>query len=217
MSASDRFVVLCAENAIRALNFSLERPTRKLRSSSNHKCGLVPGLSKDEARSAKTITADALTLEGLNRFDFARNATPMWVFDISTLVFSAVNDAAVRHYCYSRKEFLSMTILDIRPGKDIPSLLREVLQKQVLNPRNFGKTKIRMALDRRGGHALRSTLQRMHRRHRDRRRCMEICRCAAASLGSLCSTPGHEHPPEEEFFDLKCTDMALKHFPRLIL
>ena len=153
------------------MNFSLERTTRKLRSSSNHKCGLVPGLSKDEARSAKTITADALTSEGLNRFDFARNATPMWVFDISTLVFSAVNDAAVRHYGYSRKEFLSMTILDIRPGKDIPSLLREVLQKQVLNPRNFGKTKIRMALDRRGGHALRSTLQRMHRRPRDRCRC----------------------------------------------
>jgi hypothetical protein len=40
----------------------------------------------------------------------------MWVFDISTLVFHAVNDAAVRHYGYSRKEFLSMTILDIRPS-----------------------------------------------------------------------------------------------------
>ena len=57
----------------------------------------------------------------------------MWVFDISTLAFSAVNDAAVRHYGYSRKEFLSMTILDIRPGEDISFLLREVLQKRLLN------------------------------------------------------------------------------------
>jgi PAS domain S-box-containing protein len=55
-------------------------------------------------------------------------------FDISALAFSAVKDAAVRHYGYSRKEFLSMTILDIRPSEDIPSLLREVLQKRVLNP-----------------------------------------------------------------------------------
>jgi PAS domain S-box-containing protein len=66
----------------------------------------------------------------------------MWVFDISTLAFSAVNDAAVRHYGYSRKEFLSMTILDIRPTEDIPSLLREVLQKRVLNPvKQFRKHK----------------------------------------------------------------------------
>jgi two-component system cell cycle sensor histidine kinase/response regulator CckA len=78
----------------------------------------------------------------LNRFDFDHNATPMWVFDISTLAFSAVNDAAVRHYGYSRKEFLSMTILDIRPTEDIPSLLREVLQKRVLNPvKQFRKHK----------------------------------------------------------------------------
>ena len=90
-------------------------------------------LSKDDACAARPITADAPTSVGLNRFDFDHNATPMWVFDISTLAFSAVNDAAVRHYGYSRKEFLSMTILDIRPSQDIPSLLREVLQKPVLN------------------------------------------------------------------------------------
>ena len=95
---------------------------------------LIPGLSKGETCSARTITADAPTSEGLNRFDFDHNATPMWVLDISILAFSAVNDAAVRHYGYSRKEFLSMTILDIRPSEDIPFLLREVLQKRLLTP-----------------------------------------------------------------------------------
>jgi PAS domain S-box-containing protein len=91
------------------------------------------GLSNDDALSPNPATPYDSNSDTLNRFDFDRNATPMWVFDISTLVFSAVNDAAVRHYGYSRKEFLSMTILDIRPSEDIPFLLREVLQKRILN------------------------------------------------------------------------------------
>jgi PAS domain S-box-containing protein len=53
----------------------------------------------------------------------------MWVFDIRTLAFSAVNDAAVHHYGYSRKEFLSMTMLDICPSEDIVPLLREILHR----------------------------------------------------------------------------------------
>jgi PAS domain S-box-containing protein len=42
----------------------------------------------------------------------------MWVFELETLRFLAVNDAAVAHYGYSREEFLAMTILDIRPDDD---------------------------------------------------------------------------------------------------
>ncbi|HXO34741.1 MAG TPA: PAS domain S-box protein [Candidatus Acidoferrales bacterium] len=90
--------------------------------------------SNDDALSPNTATPYDSNSDTLNRFDFDHNAAPMWVFDINTLVFSAVNDAAVRHYGYSRKEFLSMTILDIRPSEDIPSLLREVLRKRALNP-----------------------------------------------------------------------------------
>jgi hypothetical protein len=71
--------------------------------------------------------------DALNRFDFDHNPTPMWVFDVGTLAFSAVNHAAVRHCGYSPKEFVSMTILDIRPSEDIPLLFREILQKRVLN------------------------------------------------------------------------------------
>jgi|GEM_PF-1439922 len=131
MSASGRFVVCrkCHLSIEFLSGAHYETITKQFES---HVC-VNPHFSKDEARSARTITADASTSEGLNRFDFDHNATPMWVFDISTLAFSAVNDAAIRHYGYSRKEFLSMTILDIRPSEDIPCLLREVLQKRVLN------------------------------------------------------------------------------------
>jgi len=44
---------------------------------------------------------------------FHLSPQPMWVFDVSTLCFLNVNDAAIMQYGYSREEFLSMTIKDI--------------------------------------------------------------------------------------------------------
>lgn len=49
---------------------------------------------------------------------FERNPLPFWVFDLRTLRFLAVNDAAVAAYGYSQEEFRRMTILDIRPPED---------------------------------------------------------------------------------------------------
>ena len=53
---------------------------------------------------------------------FENNPHPMWVFDDETLRFLAVNQAAVRHYEYSRDEFLSMEITAIRPPEEVPEL-----------------------------------------------------------------------------------------------
>ncbi len=53
---------------------------------------------------------------------FEHNPHPMWIYDLDTLQFLAVNDTAVRHYGYSRDEFLAMTIHDIRPEEDLPAL-----------------------------------------------------------------------------------------------
>jgi PAS domain S-box-containing protein len=60
------------------------------------------------------------------RLLFAGNPHPMWVYDLETLAFLAVNDAAISHYGYSRDEFLAMTIKDIRPPEHIKALLRSV-------------------------------------------------------------------------------------------
>jgi PAS domain S-box-containing protein len=57
---------------------------------------------------------------------FERNPLPMWVYDPATLRFLTVNEAAIRHYGYSRREFLGMTIKDIRPAEDVPALLADV-------------------------------------------------------------------------------------------
>jgi len=60
------------------------------------------------------------------RLLFEKNPLPMWVFDVKSLYFLAVNDAAMTHYGYSKNEFLRMTIKDIRPPEDVPGLMREV-------------------------------------------------------------------------------------------
>jgi PAS domain S-box-containing protein len=62
------------------------------------------------------------------RLLFESNPLPMWVFGCKTLKFLAVNEAAIRHYGFSRQEFLAMTIADIRPEEDIPRLLKATAQ-----------------------------------------------------------------------------------------
>ncbi|NES97298.1 MAG: PAS domain S-box protein, partial [Desertifilum sp. SIO1I2] len=53
------------------------------------------------------------------RLLFESNPHPMWVNDVETLQFLAINQAAIQHYGYSRAEFLSMSIKDIRPPEEI--------------------------------------------------------------------------------------------------
>ena len=58
---------------------------------------------------------------------FQANPNPMWIYDIHTLRFLSVNDAAIENYGYTLEEFQSMTILDIRPPAEAKSL-RHYLQ-----------------------------------------------------------------------------------------
>lgn len=57
------------------------------------------------------------------RLLFESTPQPIWVYNEDTLAFLAVNEAATRTYGYTRDEFLSMTINDIRPSEDIPTLM----------------------------------------------------------------------------------------------
>ena len=61
-------------------------------------------------------------LRETDRFAFDSNPLPMWIFDIETLRFLCVNEAAIAQYGYSREEFATMTIEDIRPLESIPRL-----------------------------------------------------------------------------------------------
>jgi PAS domain S-box-containing protein len=72
---------------------------------------------------------------------FHLSPQPMWVYDSDTKQFMDVNEAAVKHYGYSREEFLSMSIRDIRPADDVPvleeTLLKNKSQKQPQQPGVF--------------------------------------------------------------------------------
>ena len=87
---------------------------------------------------AQTEEAQALTeeleqtnselIESERRFRemFDDSPLPMWVFDVDTLRFLAVNESAVAHYGHSRDEFLAMTVKDIRPPSEVPHLEAEL-------------------------------------------------------------------------------------------
>jgi len=60
------------------------------------------------------------------RLLFENNPQPMWVYDVETLGFLAVNNAAVAQYGYSREEFAHLTLKDIRPETDVPAMVADV-------------------------------------------------------------------------------------------
>ncbi|RZK19027.1 MAG: PAS domain S-box protein [Flavobacterium sp.] len=64
-----------------------------------------------------------------NLFNFS--PLPQWVYDVETLRFLDVNEAAIKSYGYAREEFMSMSILQIRPAEDIP------IVTQILKSKSF--------------------------------------------------------------------------------
>ena len=95
--------------------------------------GSVSPMSKDsviwiarDITERKRAEEELLQSEQRYRLLFEQNPQPMWVFDLETLSFLEVNEAAIYHYGYSREEFLKMTIKDIRPPEDVPNLLDNV-------------------------------------------------------------------------------------------
>jgi PAS domain S-box-containing protein len=92
---------------------------------------LVPAVARElreaEERHKRHLAETALRAreselresEARYRLLFESNPHPMWVFDVETLMFLAVNPAAIEHYGYSEAEFMTMTIADICPPQDI--------------------------------------------------------------------------------------------------
>lgn len=64
---------------------------------------------------------------------FLKNPQPMWVFDIKTRKFLAVNEATIQQYGFTAEEFQQMTIHDIRPAEEIGKL--DILLQQY--PKNI--------------------------------------------------------------------------------
>jgi PAS domain S-box-containing protein len=81
--------------------------------------------------SQQKAVAALLKTEDKFRALFSTNPRPSWVFDLETLAFLEVNQAAVRQYGYAREEFLSSKITDlIYPDdprvKDFASFVKQI-------------------------------------------------------------------------------------------
>ncbi len=63
---------------------------------------------------------------------FQYSPQPMWVFDLESLYFVHVNDAAVNHYGFTNAEFLGMTIRDIIPTNDIAAF-EDIIESHKMN------------------------------------------------------------------------------------
>jgi two-component system cell cycle sensor histidine kinase/response regulator CckA len=92
---------------------------------------LVPAVQRElreaESRRARR-RAEEEVVKSTERYRamFAASPLPMWLFDVDSLAFLEVNDAAVVHYGYSREEFLGLTLAEIRPSDDIATLRADI-------------------------------------------------------------------------------------------
>jgi PAS domain S-box-containing protein len=88
---------------------------------------VLAAVRKRKAEKEKKSTAQKLEQTELNyRTIFLKSPLAKWVYDLDTLRFLEVNDAALRLYGYSRQQFLQLSIKDIRPSEDIPQLLKDI-------------------------------------------------------------------------------------------
>lgn len=77
-------------------------------------------------RQQKKAERELSESEKQYRLLFEINPHPMLVFNSTSLEILEVNEAAILHYGYSRSEFVSMTILDMLPAEDIPTVRKSV-------------------------------------------------------------------------------------------
>ncbi len=83
---------------------------------------------KEDVTQQKLLQQELIDNENLYRNIFTGNPIPMWIYDVNSLRFVEVNEAAIKNYGYTHDEFLSLKLMDIRPPEDIPALLDNVAQ-----------------------------------------------------------------------------------------
>jgi PAS domain S-box-containing protein len=92
-----------------------------------HTTAVLDGSSSGSGQLFTMLANGGQAVQAFNTL-FDNHPIPMWVYDLKTLAFLAVNHAAVERYGYSTDEFLRMTIKDIRPESEIHRLVEDIAQ-----------------------------------------------------------------------------------------
>jgi PAS domain S-box-containing protein len=97
-----------------------EHPATQIVLAHRNRLGHVEYLSTVIRDDTERRRAEAAVRESeeRHRLLFEENPIPLLVMDAETLMFLAVNAAAVRQYGYSHEEFARLSITDIRPTED---------------------------------------------------------------------------------------------------
>ncbi|HVX25188.1 MAG TPA: PAS domain S-box protein [Parafilimonas sp.] len=74
--------------------------------------------SLDDTQQIETLKTE----EDKYKWLFNTSPIPMYIYDSENFQFIAVNNAALKQYGYTKKEFLSLDATRIRPADDIPAL-----------------------------------------------------------------------------------------------
>ncbi len=69
---------------------------------------------------------------------FNLSPVPKWISEDDSLQILSVNDAAIKHYGYSREKFLSMTVLDIHPNSEKERFLNSERKTNAQTVQNEG-------------------------------------------------------------------------------
>lgn len=90
--------------------------------------GAVTGASQvaREISSGKDAPESPRASEEQYRLLFESNPTPTLLYDHEKLAFLSVNEAAVRHYGFSREEFAAMTLAGLALPEEIPAFVQKL-------------------------------------------------------------------------------------------
>lgn len=126
-------IVLTSNNDI---NFSIESISKGIADYLLKESLTAASLYKSIVHCIERLKKNIELTESEKRYNelFHLSPLPMWVYDIETLAFLDVNEAAIKHYGYSKKDFFSMTLREIRPIEDFP-----LFDSQRINAINHSK------------------------------------------------------------------------------
>jgi PAS domain S-box-containing protein len=96
----------------------------------------VLAIAQDVTERMKMVEALEASEERYRRI-FAATPLPMWVTEIHTPYFLAVNDAAVEKYGYTREEFQAMSALDLQAEEDRDLVKQQLLGRDPSLPAHF--------------------------------------------------------------------------------
>ena len=94
-------------------------------------------LRKEIGQREKAET-ELIESESYFRLLFELNPQPMFVYDFESMMIVGVNNSSINTYGYSREEFLSMTILDLKAPKEFTRLWKNLID----DPNSFQRTEI---------------------------------------------------------------------------